>query len=54
MLKFFGWTQSDNTETTIPRYSFMIFYALKMTVAIAFLHENAVEEIKVFESTKKP
>ena len=30
-------TQGDNTETTIPRHSFMTFYAFKMVVAIAFL-----------------
>ena len=42
---FFGWTQSDNTETTIPRYNFMFFYVFKMAVAIAFLCKNAVEAI---------
>ena len=31
----------------------MIFYAFKMAVAIAFLSENAVEAIKVFDNTKK-
>ena len=51
-MKFFGWTQSDNTETTIPGYSFMIFYGSKMAVAIAFLCKNAVEAIKVFENKK--
>ena len=49
MLKSFGWTQNDNTETAIPRNSFMIFHAFKMAVPIAFLRENAVEAIKVFE-----
>ena len=53
MLKFFGWTQSDNTETTIPGHSFIIFYAFEMALAIVFLRENAVEAIKVFENTKK-
>ena len=38
-------TQSDNTETTIPRYNFLIFYVFNMTVAIAFLRKNAVEAI---------
>ena len=42
---FFGWTQSDNTKTTIPRCSFMFFYVFKMAVAIAFLCGNAVEAI---------
>ena len=42
---FGGWTQSDDTETTIPRYHFMYFYVFKMAVAIAFLCENAVEAI---------
>ena len=40
---FFGWKQSDNTETTIPRHNFMFFYGFKMAVAIAFLCENTVE-----------
>ena len=42
---FFGWTQSDITETTMPRYNFMDFYVFKMAMAIAFLRENAVEAI---------
>jgi hypothetical protein len=41
----FGWTQSDNTKTTIPRYNFMYLYVFKMAVAIAFLCEIAVEAI---------
>ena len=41
----FGWTQSDNTETTIPRYNFMVFYVFKMAVAIAFLCKHDVEAI---------
>ena len=44
-INFFGWTQSDNTKTTIPRYNLMIFYVFKMAMAIAFLCENAVEAI---------
>ena len=52
MLNIFGRTQCDNTETTIPGYSFMIFYAFKMAMAIAFLPKNAVEAIKVFENKK--
>ena len=42
---FWGWTQSDNTKTTIPRYNLMIVYVFKMAVAIAFLCENTVEAI---------
>ena len=42
---FLGWIQSDNTETTIPRYNFMFFYVFKMAVAIAFLCKNAVEAV---------
>ena len=38
---FFGWTHSYNNETTIPRYSFMLYYAFKLAVAIAFLQENS-------------
>ena len=33
------------TETTIPRYNFMVFYVFEMAMAIAFLFENAVEAI---------
>ena len=29
--------QGDNTETTMPRCSFILFYAFKMAVAIASL-----------------
>ena len=29
--------QGDNTETTIPMYSFMLFYTFEMAVAIASL-----------------
>ena len=43
--KKFGWTQSDNTKTTIPRYNSMFFYVFKMAVAVVFLCENAVEAI---------
>ena len=43
--KFFGWAQSDNTKTTIPRYNFMFFYVFQMAMAITFLCENAVEAI---------
>ena len=43
--KKIGWTQSDNTETTIPRYNFMFFYVFKMAMAIAFHRENAEEAI---------
>ena len=46
-IKKCGWTQIDNTETTIPRYHFMYFYVFKMAVAIAFLCENAVEAIQI-------
>ena len=28
-------------------YDFMLFYAFKMAVAIAFLHENVVEAIQI-------
>ena len=43
---FFGWIQSDNTETTVPRYNFVFFfYVFKMAVAIAFLCKNAVEAV---------
>ena len=44
-IKKIGWTQSDNTKTTISRHNFMFFYVFKMAVAIAFLCENAVEAI---------
>ena len=44
-IKKIGWTQSDNTVTTISRYNYMFFYVFKMAVAIAFLCENAVEAI---------
>ena len=43
--KTFGWIQSDNTRTTIPRYNFIFFYVFKMAVAIAVLCANAVEAI---------
>ena len=43
--KCFGWTQSDNNRTTIPRCNFKLFYAFKMAVAIAFFRVNAVEAI---------
>ena len=43
--KHFGWTQSDNNRTTIPRCNFKLFYAFKMAVAIAFFCVNAVEAI---------
>ena len=33
--------QGDNTETTIPRYSFMPFYAFEVAVSIAFLRRNS-------------
>ena len=42
---FWGWTQSDNTKTTILRYHFMFFYVSKLAVAIAFLCKNAGEAI---------
>jgi hypothetical protein len=42
-----GWTQSDNTKTTITRYNFMCFYVFKMAVTIAFLCKNAVEAIQI-------
>ena len=45
--KCFGWTQNDNTKTTIPRYNFMFFYVSKMAVGIAFPCENAVEAIQI-------
>ena len=45
IIKKFGWTQGDNTKTTIPRYDFMFFHVFKMAVAIVFLCENAVEAI---------
>ena len=35
----------NNTETTIPGHSFMIFYAFKMAVDILLLFKNAVEAI---------
>ena len=47
MLKFFGWTQSDNTETTIPRCSFMLFHASRMAVATVFLCKNSAETLLV-------
>ena len=31
----------------MPRSNFMLFYAFKMAVAIAFLRENAVEAIQI-------
>ena len=37
--------QSDNTRTTIPRYTSMYFYVFKMAMAIAFLCKNDVEAI---------
>ena len=37
--------QHNSTETIMPRYSFMLFYASKMAVAIAFFWENAVGAI---------
>ena len=47
---FCGWTQSNNTETIIPRYNFMVFYVSKMAVAIAFLWDerpqNTITEFK--------
>ena len=42
---FLGEHKSDNNETTIPRCSLVLFYAFKMTVAIAFLRENAGETL---------
>ena len=42
---FWGWTQSDNTETIIPRHNFMFFYVFKMAVAIVYLFQNTVEAI---------
>ena len=45
IINILGWIQSDNTETTIPRYNFRFFYVFKMAVAIAFLCENAVEAV---------
>ena len=39
------WTQSDNTETTIPRDNSRLFQAFKMAVAIAFLRQNPLEKI---------
>ena len=41
----FEWTQSDNTETTIPSYNFMFFYVFKMAVAIVSLRGFAVEGV---------
>ena len=40
-----GKIKSDNTETTISRYNFMVFYVFKMVVAIAFLCKNSVEAV---------
>ena len=42
---FFGWIQSDNTKTTIPRFNFMFFYVFKMAVAIVSLRGFAVEAV---------
>ena len=43
--KCFGWTQSDNNRTTIPRCNFKFFYAFKTAMAIAIFCVNAVEAI---------
>ena len=43
--KCFGWTQSDNNRTIIPRGNFKLFYAFKMAMAIAFLGGDAAEAI---------
>jgi hypothetical protein len=37
--------QQNSTLTTSSRCNFMLYYAFKMAVAIAFLRENAVEAI---------
>ena len=40
-----GWAHHNSTYTTTSRHDFMLFYAFKMAVTIAFLCENAVEAI---------
>ena len=44
---FFGWIQSDNTETTTHRYNFIFVYLFKIAAAIVFLCINALEAVLI-------